>query len=710
MLPGAPPSTTPPAVAPAAPPAPPAPTGPPPPLPLSQEDLTFWRGEIERSEKLRTDTIAAWDVEGNLQRYTPKSVMSDQGGLSLDVNVAKDFSDVERKKAALFYDTPTIALIPDAGTPSVSLLLFQELLNTMLGSKRMRSKSMAMATIQDCLVAIQPCPTEIGYTAVTEMVMPPAPPPAPAQPGMPGVAAIAPAPPPAPVPVTVWEDIFWTRISPAAILLPSLMRDTNYDEAPWLGYRWRRPVSQVKREFSLPDDAPLSDNTDSKPYFETLTEEPETGEAMCSGVKIWYRASLRDVAVTHPLVIRELILIDGMDQPVVHKGLASQTIGPDGRLTPDSMIGYPLHPLALRNLTDSPFVAADCTLTGPLTRELNKFRSQIIQRRDGSKLHMLIDVSRVNDEVRQKIGQGNEPTMIPVEPGTLDAGADKIMAQVPAITLGRESYEGGNVIERDRAQILGIDANQVGAPGQSGTKTATEISNVQRNADARFEQERQTALEWWLRGAQKVASLLLRYGDRIAIDVLGPQRGQQWVQAKNQQAFGTYSYEIVIDSGNYVDIEQRKRQTMQLYNMTAQDPATHHEELLVQLATEFGLDPSRWIVTEKPEQKPEPPSLSINVKPEDLDPALPSYIGTFAILTAGGIKGLPPPLTMAQPQQPRPPGAPPPGQPLPPGQPPPRMLPPQAPPPEHGGMAEKVPMLNQHQMDETGERAGPPVL
>lgn len=699
MLPGAPPPTgAPPSVPPSGPPLPSAPEVPPvaaAPLPLSQDDLTFWRGEIDSAEKLRTDTIAAWDVEGNLERYTPTSVKTETGGPNLDINVAKDFSDVERKKAALFYDTPTIALIPDAGTPSPPLLLFQELLNTMLGSKRMRSKNMAMATIQDCLVAIQPCPTEIGYTAVTEMVTPPPAPPGPPDPltGMP-----VETPPQPPMPVTVWEDIFWTRISPAAILLPSLMRDTRYDEAPWLGYRWRRPCSRVKREFSLPEDTALADNTEHKPYFEPLTEEAESGEPMCSGVKMWYRASLRDANVTHPLVIRELVLIDGMDQPVVHKGLACQTIGPDGRLTPDSMIGYPLHPLALRDLTDSPYVAADCTLTGALTRELNKFRTQIVQRRQGSKLHVFIDTSKVNDEVRQKIGQGEAPTMIPVEPGALDGGVERLMAQVPAITLGRESYEGQNVIERDRAQILGIDANQVGAPGGGGSRTATEVTQVQRNADARFEQERQRVLDWWICGVQKVASLLLRYGDRIAMDVLGPQRGQQWVQAK--QAMGAFSYEIVIDSGNYVDIEAKKRQTMQLYNMTAKDPSTHHEELLVQLATEFGLDPTRWIVTKKPDPRPEPPSLSINVKPEDLDPALPSYIGTHAILTAGGIKGLPPPLTMTAP--PAQPGA------------PPRQLPPPAPgappAPAPPGMAEKAPMLNQHQLDETGEQSGPPVM
>ena len=682
-----------------------------PPLPLSKDDLTFWATEIERAKKLNVDTIAAWDVKGNLERYTPKNVAK----ASKDINVAKDFSDVERKKAALFYDTPQIALIPDQGTAGPPLMLFQELLNALLSPKRMKSKATAMAAIQDCLVAIQPCPTEIGYTAITEMVQPPAPP---MPPPVPGMAAASDQPAglpsslageaPAPVPVTVYEHIFWDKLSPASILIPRLFQSTKYDDAPWLGYRWRRPASQVRREHSLGEEVPLSDNSgDDKPYFEPLGEgDPDNGEPMCSGVKLWYRACLRDPAVSHPLVIRELVLVDGVEQPVVHKPLACQTIGPDGRLTADSMVGYPLHPLALRDLTDCAYVAADVTLTAPLTRELNKFRTQVIQRRDGSRLHTLIDVSRINDEVRQKIGQGDEPTMIPVEAGALDAGADKIMAQVPALTLGRESYEGQHMIERDRAQVLGIDANQVGTAGASGSKTATEVQNVQRNADARFEQERLRALEWWLCGVQKVAALVLRYGDRIAVDVLGPQRGQQWIQSKGQ--LGAFSYDTVIDSGNYIDLEARKRQTLQLYNMTAQDPATHHEEILQQMAYEFGIDPAKWIVTEKPEKHPDPPALSINVKPEDLDPALPSYVGTHAILTAGGIKGLPPPLTMAQ--APALPGAGGAALQLPPGAPPPGGAPLSPPLQEHGGMTERAPLLNQHQQDETGQRSGPPVL
>ena len=40
-------------------------------------------------------------------------------------------------------------------------------------------------------------------------------------------------------------------------------------------------------------------------------------------------------------VIREMVLVDGMDQPAVHRPCPYQTIGQDGRLTADSIIGFP---------------------------------------------------------------------------------------------------------------------------------------------------------------------------------------------------------------------------------------------------------------------------------------------------------------------------------------------------------------------------------
>lgn len=670
----------PPPGAPVAPPPPTDPTAVPQMLPLSPEDLTFWRAEIERARHQRTAVIAQWDVLGNLERYTPKTVMH---GAQADgqINVAKDFSDVERKNAALFFNTPTIALVPDPGTHPQGLLLHQEVLNGLLSAKRMDVMATVRPTIQNCLVAIQPVMTDIGYRAVTEQVDQPVMDPMTQQPA---VDPLTGQPVLRPMPVIVWEQFFWTCVSPRASLVPVTQRDTKYDHGPWIGYDFLKPTSQLKQEHPhLPDDWTGS-ALKEKPYFEPLGEQTDDSEPMAGGTRIWYRASVRDPAVSHPELIRELVLAEGYDAPLVHQNCPYQEIGPDGRLTPASMIGYPDHPLALRDLTDAAYVAADCTLTGALTRELNKFREDIIIRRDGSKLHMLIDSSRVNPDVRDKIEKGGRlPTVIPVEAGALDAGTDKIMAQVPAITLGRESYLGQDIIERDRAQILGMDANQVGA--QSGSsKTATEVTTVQRNADARFEQEHTRAQEWFLRGVLKVSALVLRYGDRIAADILGPQRGQAWVQARDAGQFGRFSAEIVMDSGSYVDIEARKRQDLQLYEMTAKDPSLNRGVVQARLATDFGLDPGQWIVTKPPEQKPEPITMSMSFKTEDLDPMLPSYVNTYAVLSSAGVKGLVPPQAPAPvPVQPQ-------------------MA-------EHGGMAEKVEHINKHQSDLSGQRSGPAV-
>lgn len=644
------------------------------------EDQTFWDAEVTRSRAKREAILAQWGVVDNLQRYTPITVKIGND-VDMRVNVAKDFSDVERKKAALFYNTPQIALVPDPGTDGSLLPLHEELINTLLSVKHMDAKATVLPTIQDCLVAIQPVPTEIGYQAVQVPMPQPVIDP---QTGQPQIDPQTGQPVTQEVPVTVWEEFFWRRVSPKAQLLPVALTDTCYDRAAWLGFEWRKPVAQVRRQFGLPDSWTGGSAGPDRPTFRTTGGVEDDSEPMCAGVKLWYRASVRDPQVTHPDVVRELERVEGWDTPVVHRDCPYQTIGPDGRLTANSMRGYPDHPLALRDLTDAAYVASDCTLTGPLTRELNKFRTQMIERRDGSRLHVLFDSDRINPEVRQKIEQGDIPKLIPVVPGALEGGIGAIMQQVPALALGRENYLGQDIIERDRDGILGLSANTMN-PGSSGGKTATEVQTVQRNTDARFEQERQRVLDWWLRGVEKISALVLRYGDRLAQEILGAQRGQQWVQARDAGQFGPFAFEVVIDSGAYIDVEARKRQDLQLYNLTAKDPTLRRGVVQARLATDFGLNPAEWIVTEAPQSHPDPPQVSIAVRPEDLDPLLPSYAGTYAILTAGGVQGL---------QKPQQPQAPPPG------------MPPGGPMAPHGGMAEPAGRLDQRQLTETGQNSG----
>ncbi len=78
-------------------------------MPLTDDKLEHWRKEIERSRRVRQDAADRFDWEGNLDRYAPKDVKRH----AKDVNVGADFADVERKKAALFYASPEVSLVPD---------------------------------------------------------------------------------------------------------------------------------------------------------------------------------------------------------------------------------------------------------------------------------------------------------------------------------------------------------------------------------------------------------------------------------------------------------------------------------------------------------------------------------------------------------------------------------------------------------------------
>lgn len=385
-------------------------------LPLSDEDVAFWRSEVSRARKDRDDRLERWGVEDNLDRYAPATVNPTQ------INTGKDFSDVERKKAALFYDTPQIVLTADPGTPPEPVQLHQELLNTLMGGQYLHAKATVLSAIQGALVAVQPSPVEIGYhaTIVDQPVMDP----------MTGQPQMGPDGQPLTQPVPVHEGLFFRKVSEKALLLPVTFRSTHYDEAPWVGYDWRLPVSQVRREYGLPEDWTGGDLADP-PHFQQ-SDEPRVmaDEPMVGGVTIWYKAALRDTTVVHPEVQRCLVLAEGVDEPLKHIAAPYQDFHPTGRLTANSLAGYPLHLLALRDGVDTAWVQADLSITAPLTREIHKFREQVIQRRDGSRMHMLYDAEAFNPDVRQKFEQNTIPELIPVEPGKLAGGISQVLSLI----------------------------------------------------------------------------------------------------------------------------------------------------------------------------------------------------------------------------------------------------------------------------------------
>ena len=641
------------------------PTGPIIKIELPEGKLEFFQKEIERARQVREDRIAEWQVKHNLERYQPAK--KDAEG----VNVGVDFRDVERKLADLFFGEAQISVIadPEEAQPRAALL-HQELLNGLISDQKMDAKATADKAILDCLVALQPAFCKFGYIPTTVDVPDP----------LTGQ----------PVPIVVHETLFFSRISGAAGLLPADFKDTDYDKSPWVGYDWKMSTSQATREFGLPEDwTPPSGGA----RVTTFTDEPTgknppgSSDPQCAGVTLYYSAHLFDESVRHPDLIRELVLIDGWEGPVKHEDLACQTLDKTtGRLTPDSCIGFPLHLLALRDLPDSAHVPADSSQTGPLTTEINDYMTQTKGQKDSNRLILLADITKIDltalegiKEIEAKLGF----KVIPVTEGALSTGMQTAMAQVPSLTLGRETYVGLDRFERFRDQILGISPNTAGATTQT-RRSATETADVARNVGARFEKERKRIIKWWLQGIRnKLSPMAIKYGNRLALEILGPKKGAEWNAFREAGQLGPFTFTVSIDTGRYQDVEDTRRQILQVFNLLAKSPFANQQFFVAKICEAFGWDVSQAMTQPQP-PKPEPPKVTFSVSGPDLDRAAPQYRGVLAALAAGGmdVSKFPPPLDV-----------------VPVATPPPGALPPDL---AHGGPADKADRIDQHQLRETG--------
>jgi hypothetical protein len=505
------------------------------------------------------------------------------------------------------------------------------------------------------------------------------------------------------VEIPIHERWFVSDYSPKALLIPASFRDTNFRRAPWLGHELRKPRSQWIREYGLSKDwtAGTSDHDGEKPHFEhgdAETHEEDAGDPYITGVCLYYRTQLRSFDEVHPEALRKLVLVDGTDRPLVHVDSPYQEFDETGAMTLDSLRDFSDRPLVLRDLSDSAWIPSDCAVTGQLTKEGVKYREQIIQNRDGNKQVIAVAAS-VDPTSLDKIKSANGVTWVVVPDEVMARGIDAVMKQVAQPTLGREQYAGMDVIERDRELILGITANQAGFQNKK-TKTATEVDNVQRNSEARFEQERKRVTAWVVEIASAIDTLILRYcSTRVAVQILGDVRGQLWATHK-QALLGSYTYDLKIDSGKYMDMEADRRQTLQEYNLLRKDPLINPKMLLTKVAQKLGHDPAEFII--EPQKPDKELKAAVSLKGEDLNPLNPAFAINISLLRQGGWQISEADVQLAQQQAQGQTGG---------------AMPVSGVGPaptkgplitaEHPGAQEKMDTLNQHQMDESGARSGP---
>jgi hypothetical protein len=586
----------------------------------SRKDGAFWRKQIASAQQVREAHERWW--EANLKAYAPNVTQSTPQRFGEDINTNRDFTLVERKKADLFYQRPDVTLqptplmdgpIPGAqGAPdpttgqptsvpqTVALSAHEQIVNESLGPDGIDATALMDAVLFDVeLFGLGA--TKMGYESVTIDT----------QTTHPETGE------PVSVPVPVYERCFWEDLGIRKLLIPNAFRRSGqYDKAPWLGERFELPLTAGNRQkYQLPPDF-KGGKSDDKQFFDHGTDTTPQ-EDVFTGTEVWYRSSLYRDDIVHPDHLTQLVLVDGIDEPVIEKDSPYQTLTPQGALSPDSLLGYPIHIFTLRTIRDSAYPPADCTLIRPLVNELNLFRGQMVQYRDAQTLKWGYRVSAIPPEAMAKIVRAPIGGMVglPDEAFPLDNN----LVELPHGSMPRESFTSNDYIDNDIARTTAIDASGAGVQS-TGSQTATETQVIAANANARLDKERGLALKGYCKGVTKFSTLILRtLPVEQAAQIVGPALAQTWDTWRKAGVNSALAFTALPDSALRTDQAVDRKQSMDLYSFAAPDPWVQkgRGKLLEKIFRKHHIDPT-GIVNQPDPPKPEPPKVNLSFKGEDL--------------------------------------------------------------------------------------------
>lgn len=585
-------------------------------VPISLDDKAKWVARVEAGARKAKQYHAQW--KRGLNRYS-KAIVSER---KKDVNALKDYGHVEGKKAQLFHRTPEVTLLPidplDPAIPYHQVLpARQKVLNYELGPKRAHAKRALHKTLIETLASSGFMVLKIGFEQV----------------GLPD--------PVTGIRVPVWSRRFVSAVSSKKLIIPADHKDSSdFDAASWLAVKGTIGVREARRMgWTLPEAFEGTVTRDEAVYDHD--DESEDGEKQCEYTEIWYYAAKYDETVWHPELLRCLIVVEGCDEPAWHVNSPYQTLTPTGELSDDSMRGNPIHVGTLRDLPDSAYVPSDLVVGEQLSDELNNFRTDLINGRKARQQMQLIS-DRLDTGLQEKLLRDRK-AVVPAE-HIQAGGVQDVVAIVAAGSEPRDNFTAQQVIEQDYNDALGASSNQRGQ-FDAQKRTATEVRAVQGNSSARAQTEQDRIREYFVGAVQKFDAVLQRTATVQDVQkILGQQGARLWEQWRILP--GTYHYDILPDSGKYVDPPQARAEAVDLYNMTRKDDRVNPESLLQHLARVFHLDAANFIVPPSPKTM-EPMKATYSLKTEDLhDPVGGAVFKDFA--ANGGIKLSPETLAILQ--------------------------------------------------------------
>ena len=663
-------------------------------LEMPAEQVREWIARIELDRQRRKRESDKWKAlyEAYLPPHNQGLTYATQQS-STDINSNIHFRNTHLKQAEIFAQWPELILTPLAPlgdlrnpqtgqptSPDEIVAIKRAVLNKLLGRDHAYAELTAKSCLFDIFQTSGIAATKIHYQA--DMQAPPAdaatePTPQPGAILGLGAPAIAP-----PQPVAVNERWRWDHFSAEKLIIPADWHSTMFDEAPYLGMEFVEVLTeQARKAYNLPADfQPNVSRDDLVITRDTDLQTPGTKQ-LFKGVEIWLYACHFDPTVAHTQLMRRLVLIDGLkDRASIYRNSPYQTLLPNGRLSPDSMIGNPIHIITLRVATDTAWIPADAAFTDPLVRIENTWMAQDVKMRDANLprfLHSDKVTAAVDKLKNTDTGQGAAITH-----ELMVQGLDRLIAPLPKLEHAQADTQARIQNQRAITETLGLGANQAGAPSQT-VRSATEVATIQANVSVRLKGEQNAFLSELLRMVRKFDALVQRYMTEPGyITIVGQNGAQRLVPYTQAHLSGYYAYDALIDSQLSYDMTTRRKEFTDYINFFAKSGFLNLHNAVRRGSIMWGEDPALMVQDPKPPPPPPPEQPKVSVAIKAIDLAIPEV---QMLLGQLGIKLPPAPsqqlLEAIQRENAQ---------------------------PQHGGAANKVDLVEKHEADQTGNQPGAP--
>lgn len=624
--------------------------------PSPNTSVSRWKARIEESRKVTKD-LAEGDWKTNVDHRRGKPFKEDSA--QDRVSVPTDWSMTKAKEAHLFSQVPTVILEPvhQKYKPVAAITQFE--LNDKL-QKEVKVDVAMEESLADMINAAGVAGVKVGYLATfidvevpdqdvsdlppeamsmletdKQLDIPEIPEQIDPMSGMP-VSPHMPARSIKMVPAKKRVDcrFYANRISPSQLLWPKGFKGSDFDDAAWVGWSGSFTWAQALREFGETAERPKGLREEQKQKVvgqvakdQSLNSDTEASRdddnLMVSFTEVFYRAALEDPLETKLEKIRRIVLVDGIDEPVVDEDLEWQQWDE----ATESFVGIIKYPLRIGTLTyisDMAVPPSDSEVGRPQVEEKYRSRTQMILQRDRAQPMRWANVNRVDPMVLANMMRGEFQQIIPVNGDGSNAVGETARANYP-----KEDWQFDQVIDKDLMEAWQVGPNQQGGFNQSG-RTAAEANIVQANFSTRQAKERGKVSKFFLGIAECVLGLMqLYYDGPKEAALIGPEAQQAMAPIWDRKAVSGAKFVFKLpkeDATVKLDSNQRLQQLERFVNLHGNSTFVNVKPVIEEIAALSGLDPSKVVVTPNPKQ-PEPPSASVNFKGEDIaNPLTGAYV------------------------------------------------------------------------------------